>query len=344
LHALAKDIAKYSDKYRGGWNAARDARWQRQQAMTLTTGPLSAPERDLGPPYHFSDAFEKLGPGEVNRPLLWNDLTAEQRDFQAAKMAVHAAMVDRMDQEIGRIVEQLRAMNAFEDTLIFFCSDNGASAEIMVRGNGHDPKAPAGSDETYLCLGPGWSNAANTPFRRHKTWVHEGGISTPLVAHWPKGIAARGEFRNDPSHLVDLVPTILEAVGGKRLESWEGKPVPTAPGKSLVSAFAKDRSVAREYLWWLHENNKAIRVGDWKLVTAANQPTAGAAAWELYDLGKDRAEANDLASKMPDKIRDLEATWNKAAKEFLELATRDLPTSESTTPAKKKKQNKKEAP
>lgn len=342
LHALAEDIARYRDKYRTGWSVARDARWQRQKAMGLLTCELSAPERDVGPPYHFPDALEKLGPGEINRPLPWNELTAAQRDFQAAKMAVHAAMVDRMDREIGRIVEQLRAMNAFDNTLIFFCSDNGASAELMVRGNGHDPKAPAGSDPTYLCLGPGWSNAANTPFRRHKTWVHEGGISTPLVVHWPKGIAARGELRHDPSHLIDLVPTILEAVGGKRIETWEGQPVPPAPGKSLLPAFAKDRSVSREYLWWLHENNKAIRVGDWKLVSAANQPSAGAASWELYDLGKDRAESNDLASKMPEKVRELEQLWNKAADEFRELATRDLPADQKSSPEQpaSKKKNK----
>ncbi len=339
LHALAEDIAKYRDKYRGGWTASRDSRWQRQKSMGLLTCGLSAPEREVGPPYPFPDALMKLGPGEINRPLPWDELNAEQHDFQAAKMAVHAAMVDRMDREIGRLVEQLRAMQAFENTLIFFCSDNGASAELMVRGNGHDQSAPAGSDKTYLCLGPGWSNAANTPFRRHKTWVHEGGISTSLIAHWPKGIAARGELRNDPSHLIDLVPTILEAVGGKRLEAWEGQPVPPAPGKSLVPAFAKDRSVAREYLWWLHENNKAIRVGDWKLVTAANQPTSAKQTWELYDLSNDRAESNDLVGKMPEKAQELERIWTTATNEFRELATRDLPADQKSsgeqTPLKK---------
>ncbi len=340
LHALAEDIAKYRDKYRGGWTAARNARWQRQKEMGLLNCGLSAPEREVGPPYPFPDALVKLGPGEINRPLPWNELTAEQHDFQAAKMAVHAAMVDRMDREIGRLVEQLRAMQAFDNTLIFFCSDNGASAELMVRGNGHDQAAPPGSDKTYLCLGPGWSNAANTPFRRNKTWVHEGGISTPLIAHWPKGIAACGELRNDPGHLIDLVPTILDAVGSKRLETWEGQPVPPAPGKSLVPAFAKAGSVSRESLWWLHENNKAIRVGDWKLVTAANQPTNGKQTWELYDLSKDRAESNDLASKMPAKVQELEQLWTKATNEFRELATLDLPADQKSSdepPAAKKK-------
>ena len=183
-------------------------------------------EREVGPPYHFPKALETLGPGEVNRPVPWGTLTDTQRAFQAKKMDIHAAMVDRMDREIGRVLEQIRAMGAFENTLIFFMSDNGASAEIMVRDDGHDRSAPAGSAATHLCLGPGWSTVANTPFRRHKTWVHEGGIATPLVVHWPKGIAARGEIRHDPGHLIDLVPTILEVAGARRAMT------PRTPGPS----------------------------------------------------------------------------------------------------------------
>ena len=161
--------------------------------MGIIQCALSAAERDVGPPYDFPAALEKLGAGEINRPLPWSELTDQQRAFQSAKMAVHAAMVDRMDQEIGKIVQQLREMGALENTLIMFLSDNGASAEIMVRGDGHDPQALPGSAASYLCLGPGWSTCANTPLRRHKTWVHEGGIATPLIAHWPRGITARRE-------------------------------------------------------------------------------------------------------------------------------------------------------
>jgi arylsulfatase len=140
--------------------------------------------------------------------------------------------------------------------------------------------------------------------------------------HWPAGIKARGELRH-PGHLIDIVPTVLDTVGGKRIETWGGEPVPPAPGKSLVSAFERDGFVSRDYLWWLHENNKAIRAGDWKLVTAANQPTASTASWELYDLSVDRAEMNNLAHKMPDKVRELEQLWNDATEEFRELASRD---------------------
>jgi arylsulfatase len=184
LHALPGDIASYRDKYLDGWDEMRKGRFYRQQNLQLNA-TLSELEPDVGPPYHFPDAFEKLGPGEINRPIPWNDLTAEQKRFQATKMAIHAAMVDRMDREIGRVVQQLKEMGVYENTLIFFASDNGASAEIMVRDGGHDPKAEAGTAATYLCLGPGFSSASNTPFRRHKTWVHEGGISTPLIVHWP---------------------------------------------------------------------------------------------------------------------------------------------------------------
>jgi arylsulfatase len=322
LHALPQDIAKYRDQYLAGWEAMRVARFARQQEMNLTGTTLSAVERDLGPPYAFPDAMKKLGPGEVNRPLPWSDLTAEQRRFQATKMAIHAAMVDRMDQEIGRIIAQLKAMNAFDNTIIFFASDNGASAEIMVRDGGHDPAAPAGSAKTYLCLGPGFSNACNTPFRRHKTWVHEGGISTPLIAHWPAGISARGQLRHTPGHLIDIAPTVLELAGVRKPEQWNGEPVPQAPGRSLVAAFAKDETIPRESLWWLHEGHRAVRVGDWKLVAAKGDP------WELYDLKTDRAEQLDLAAKMPEKVKELERAWQEQADRITELARKTAPPNQ----------------
>ena len=318
LHALPQDIAKYRDKYLAGWEAMRDARFSRQKAMGITNTTLSALEREVGPPYAFPDAMAKLGPGEVNRPLPWSELTEEQRHFQATKMAIHAAMVDRMDQEIGRIIAQLKAMNAFENTLILFASDNGASAEIMVRNGGHDPMADPGSAATYLCLGPGFSSACNTPHRRHKTWVHEGGISSPLIAHWPAGISAKDELRHTPAHVIDIVPTVLDLAGIQKPKEWKGEPIPEAPGRSLVRAFAKDEPIARDSLWWLHEGNKAIRMGDWKLVAAKDDP------WELYDLKTDRAEQHNLAAKMPDKVKDLEQAWQQQADSFTELAKKTL--------------------
>ena len=180
-------IQKYQKRYLAGWDKIREQRFARQKKIGLINTTLSKLEPDVGPPYAFPDAIKELGPGEVDRPIPWNQLTQEQKKFQATKMAIHAAMIDIVDQEIGRVLAQLKKMKEFENTLILFASDNGASAEIMIRSGGHDPQAPLGSSKSYLCLGPGFSSAGNTPFRRHKTWVHEGGISTPLIAHWPKG-------------------------------------------------------------------------------------------------------------------------------------------------------------
>jgi len=303
LHALPEDIARYRDRYLKGWDKLREERFARQQELGLLETTLSKLEPDVGPPYDFLEAIAKLGPGEINRPLPWGDLTDKQRRFQATKMAIHAAMVDRMDQEIGRVVEQLKAMGVYENTIIFFASDNGASAEIMVRHGGHDPAAEPGSAATYLCLGPGFSSAANTPFRRHKTWVHEGGISTPLIVHWPAGIKARGELRSTPAHVIDFVPTVLELLDIEKPTEWENKAIPSAPGHSLVAALEGDVEIEREFLWWLHEGHRAIRAGDFKLVAAKGEP------WELYDLSTDRAEANNLAEKLPGKVAELEALW-----------------------------------
>lgn len=317
LHALPEDIARYRGRYDAGWERVRAERFARLREMGIVDGKLSDVEPEVGPPYHFPEALEILGPGEVNRPVPWTSLTDQQKEFQATKMAIHAAMIDCMDREIGRVLGQLREMGAFENTLILFLSDNGASAEIMVRNDGHDPEAEPGSAATHLCLGPGWSNCANTPFRRHKTWVHEGGSCTPLIAHWPRGIAGRGELRHDPGHVVDLVPTILDVVGGERLANWNGIPVPPAPGQSLRPLFVQDDSLPQRTLWFAHEGNQALRHGDWKLVKARDE------AWELFNLSSDRTESDNVASRYPEKVRELETLWTRQWEEIRELATRD---------------------
>lgn len=329
LHAPPEDIARYSKTYLAGWDALREERWKRMQKFGIGGSVLAPIERDVGPPYPFPQAIKKLGPNELNRPLPWKALTTAQRDFQAKKMAIHAAMVDRMDREIGRVLAQLRTMEALDNTLVFFLSDNGASAEMMVRGDGHDPHAACGTGATFLSIGPGWSSLANTPFRRHKTWVHEGGISTPLIVHWPKGIAARGELRHTVGHVIDLLPTIFEATGGKRFTTWEGKPVPPAPGKSLVPVFRKDGTITRDSLWWLHEGNRALRVGNWKIVAAGKKNP-----WELYDLSSDRSETRNQAKDRPDKVRELAALWQRQFEEYAALARKDLPPGSTTKPKK----------
>lgn len=310
LHALPGDIAKCIDRYESGWDVIRARRWQRVQELGIVEGRLSEVERQVGPPYHFPDHLKILGDGEVNRPVPWDSLTPGQKEFQQMKMAIHAAMIERMDHEIGRILDQVKAMGAFEDTLVIFLSDNGASAEIMVRGDGHDPKAPMGSADSYLCLGPGWSTACNTPFRRHKTWVHEGGCATPFVAHWPNGIRARNELRHTPSHVIDVVPTILE-LGG--LESEREVP---SPGRSLGRTFKSGRAPLHDQLWWLHEGNRAIRVGDWKLVAAKADP------WELFNLGLDRTETRNLASRHPEIVERLAQRWEQTLASLAEASSK----------------------
>jgi arylsulfatase A-like enzyme len=319
LHALPEDIARYQGIYQVGWDTIRKQRWQRIQALGLVDGSLSEVEPEVGPPYDFPEALTTLGPEETNRPLPWNQLTPGQQSFQAMKMTLHAAMIDRMDREIGRVLQQLRTMGAMDNTLIFFLSDNGASAEIMVRDDGHDRQASPGSAATYLCLGPGWSSTCNTPFRRHKTWTHEGGIHTPLIVHWPRGISARGQLRRNLGHVIDLVPTILAATGGQRLETWQGQPLPPPPGKSLLPIITGNKKVARESVWWSHEGNRALRVGDWKLVAAGSE-----GSWELYNLNHDPTESNNLADQHPEKVHQLQQAWLQHQDEFSVTATADL--------------------
>jgi len=314
LHALPQDIEKYRDGYLNGWDETRQQRFHRQQKIGIVNTKLSPLEREIGPPYAFPEAMKKLGPSEVNRSLPWSELTEEQKRLQATKMAIHAAMVDRMDQEIGRVLDQLRSMGEYENTLIFFASDNGASAEMMVRHGGHDPIATPGTEGTYLCLGPGFSSTSNTPFRRHKTWVHEGGISTPLIVHWPKGIVGKNELRHTPAHVVDVVPTVLEIAGIEAIKEAQSDGTPPPSGKSLVTAFASDVTIQRDSIWWLHEGNRAIRIGDWKLVAAKDEP------WELYDMKSDRAEQNNLAAQMPEKVSELETNWQRQTDSFRELS------------------------
>ena len=312
LHALPEDIAKYKDTYCVGWDVIREQRWEKMQQLGLVSGDLSKVEYDIGPPYDNPKDVVASGPGEINRPAPWNSLTPEQQEFQASKMSIHAAMVDRIDQEVGRLLQQIRDMGQWENTVVLFLSDNGASAEILIRDDGHDPKAPLGSAYTHLCLGPGWSTVSNTPFRRHKTWVHEGGISTPLILYGPKLITTQGQLRHQPGHVIDLWPTLTGWAGVKDSSQAAGAPV--RPGVAINVA-ADSPGVKRD-LWWSHEGNRAIRSGDMKLVAARGKP------WELFDLARDRAEQHNLVHSHPDQARELEALWEKNWAEFQEQALR----------------------
>ena len=318
LHALQQDIDKYQGVYQQGWDAIRQQRWKKMRKMGIINTELSTREDRIVPRWNLNEEQlqEKIGLGEVGWSIAWSRLSQQQKDFQASKMAIHAAMIDCMDAEIGRIVAQLKKMGAYDNTTIFFASDNGASAEQIIRGDLHDKNVPLGSAKSFVCLGPGWSTAANTPFKLHKHWNHEGGISSPLIVHWPHGISARGELRTDVSHFIDVAPTILELAGGtwpKQTDS--GLAVPMTPGINLVETFRTDDSTRHESLWWFHTGNRALRMGDWK-ISAKSKPDNHSGPWELYDLKTDRAEMHDLADKHPEQVRALAAQWEKTAEGF----------------------------
>lgn len=314
VQALPEDIAIYRDRYNSGWDILRERRLDRLKKLHIVSTSLSALDPDIVPRRNLGqDALQQqVDAREVAHAVPWNTLTKAQQTFQARKMEVHAAMVHRIDLEVGRVIEQLRAMGALDNTLILFLSDNGASAEQMVRRNLHQSGAEVGGPDSYLCMGPGWSSASNTPFRLHKSWVHEGGIATPLIVHWPAGLDSQGELRSSPAHLIDLLPTVLDIVRGNDAVALNG--APSFPGLSLVPAFQNDSGLDRDFLWWSHDGNRAIRVGDWKLVALRSSP------WELYNLAEDRSEKRNLASRYPARVTELEALWTAQAKAHRKLA------------------------
>jgi arylsulfatase len=338
LHALKEDIAKYEGHYQQGWDVIRERRWKRQKQEGLVNCDLALRNTRTPPPVvlhtpEISDPLSILGGGEIGLAPPWTDLTREQKEFQALKITLHAAMVTRMDTEIGRVLDQLRAMGAMQNTVIFFASDNGACATIMVRGGGHDPDAAPGSADSYLRIGPGWASAANTPFRLHKVWTYEGGISTPLIMHWPAGIHEGGEIRHAPVHFIDIVPTLIELAGGKESDSRRNNTGPPLPGKSIVPCFASDIELPRDPIFldqptewrsfWSKEDQLRYQDGAHgfrALITTRHklmQPLgAPPGTWELYDMINDRSERNDLAGQMPQKVRELADTWNHSLRKF----------------------------
>jgi len=303
LQALQKDIDMYREKFLMGWNRLREMRAANRKDLGFEVHEMHAFEPDRFAPWNLSreELITQIDPAEVGRAIPWNELNEKQKEFQATKMAIHAAMVTRLDKEIGRYVATLKELGYFENTIIFFCSDNGASTEIMNRADKHTPGSSPGSADSYICLGPGWSTASNTPFRLHKTWVHEGGIATPLVIHWPYGIRDKGTFRSMPSHVIDIAPTLLELAGGDP-EELNGNY--NAPGISLVPYLEKDIITGRPSIFFHHERKNALRHENWKITTIE----AGG-EWELYDLSRDRGETNNLAEENGEKLRELVKLW-----------------------------------
>jgi arylsulfatase A-like enzyme len=306
LHAHDEDIAKYKGRFDAGWDALRETRLQR----LIEAGLLEQAWR--------------LTPRDETQPP-WTQ--AEHREWLLRCMEVYAAQIDRMDQGIGRIVAALEQNGQLDNTLIIFLSDNGACAEDIPEGVtvdelvnklriakshtrkgaqvhfGNNPQRMPGPEDTYQSYGTAWANLSNTPFRLYKHWIHEGGIATPLIFHWPDGIRDKGGIRHSPGYLPDIMATILDITGTRYPAQRNGTPVEPLEGSSLTALFEQEQP-ARPPMFWEHEGNAAVRIGQWKLVR--KYP----GAWELYDMERDRTELVDLAAAQPQRVAEMAAQYD----------------------------------
>lgn len=281
LQATAADIARFRGTYKAGWDKLRLARHAKQQALGIVDPAWTIAERPNG-------------------VAAWDSLSADEQDRFDHLMAVYAAVMWRLDRAVGDLVAGLKQRGVLDNTVILFMSDNGGNAEAGPKGRMVGDPAKAASD--WFC-GESWALLENTPFRRYKHFTHEGGISTPLIVHWPAGISAKGALRQQPGHVIDIVPTCLDLAKATYPGEVAGKPITPLEGRSLVPAFA-DQPIQREALFWEHEGNATIRVGDRKLVRGGR-----GGKWQLYDLAKDRTEQHDLAQQHPDEVAALAKQW-----------------------------------
>jgi arylsulfatase len=300
---MEEDIARYEGKYRQGWDAVRTARHEELKGMGL-----------LDPRWEISPRDEKAPP--------WAEV--ELTDWEDRRMAVYAAQIDRMDQGIGRILAKLRGLNIEQDTLVVFISDNGGCAELLHEDGrqvdrewpttrdgrpitfGNVPGLMPGDATTYQSYDLPWANASNTPFRLYKHWVHEGGISTPMIAYWPNGAVAGG-VSHAPAHIIDFMATFLDAAGVPYPEEYKGRAIQPLEGESLLPALRGEAWQRQRPILWEHEGNRAIRDGRWKLVRKYPGD------WELYDMGEDRTELNDLAEKNKAQVAKMVAAYDEWA-------------------------------
>jgi arylsulfatase len=289
LMAPAELIGKYRGKYKGGWDRMRQERHERQIRMGLV------------------DRRWPLSPREADTPA-WDSLSDRLKDRFDHQMAVYAAMVEAVDVSVGTLVKGLEARGALDDTLIFFMSDNGANAEAGPDGRFNG--APPGGPNSDLYLGMNWAAVGSTPFRRFKHFTHEGGIGSPLIVHWPAGMAAnrRGAIEQQPAHLIDILPTVVAATGATYPSEHEGHPIDPMEGVDLRPALDGRPLDRPRPLFWEHEGNRAVRSGDWKAVSVFP------GEWELYDMAADRVEREDLAARHPEVVRRLAGEWDAWAK------------------------------
>ena len=350
MHALPRDIEKYKGKYDGGYDAIRNARYKKMLELGLIDADSTA-----------------------NWPIPDDWKETEHWEWDKRNMEVYAAMIDSMDQGIGRIVEALKDTGQFENTLVCFFQDNGGCAETYGRGGKSGPRldAPslpaladdylqpqmtpkqtrdgypmrtgkqafAGPADTAIGYGRGWATVSNTPFREYKHWTHEGGISTPLIVHWPNKVTRKGELETTPGHLVDLMATAVDVSGAKYPEKYhDDNDIKPMEGKSLLPAFL-GKSIEREAIYWEHEGNRAIRAGDYKLVAKGAK-----GKWELYNIAKDRSEQHDLSSEEPERAEKLAAMWQAYAERANVLPLNPKKEKKQEKQKEKPKEKKKDKP
>ena len=293
LHAPPADIARQAGRYDEGYFRLRESRFRRQQELGLLDKSWKLPNVD-----------PKTGSAPYDYEITPWETTDRRRE--ARRMEVYAAMVERLDANVGRVLEALKKTGEEQNTLVMFLSDNGGCASLPVDSEGwraYNGDTLPGSKETYDFCGPGWGWAQNAPFRRYKTWLYEGGISTPLIVRWP-GVVAANSVTREVGHVMDLMPTLLEIVGARYPSTSAGQSVLPVDGKSLVPLLRDGRRKGHEYLCWYLYGSRAVRQGKWKLNWGASRRQ-----WELYDMEADRTETRDLAPAFPDRVIALSDLW-----------------------------------
>jgi arylsulfatase len=323
LQAPEADIAKYRSTYMAGWDQIRTNRYRRQIELGLIDQHWSLSPRDP-------------------RVTPWG--AAHDKAWEANRMATYAAMVEHLDQGVGRIVETLKTSGIEKNTLVIFFSDNGACAEVVepawydiptrlrdgrpVKIGNKNHSVLAGPDDVWQSYGIEWANVSDTPFLLYKHFTHEGGIATPFIASWPIVIKSRGGMSAETAHVTDIMATCVELAGARRPTSFQGERVPPLEGVSLVPIFEGKEPPHPAPIFWEHEGNRAVRLGKWKLVSRNRRE------WELYDMEVDRTESKNLAGQQTEKVSDMAALYNAWARRCDVLPLNQLPPSRPTIPAK----------
>ncbi|MDC0302539.1 arylsulfatase [bacterium] len=297
LQAPEVEVKKYDGKYAEGWDVLRQRRHEKQ----IKTGLLSAKW--------------PLSPRAAHIPA-WDSLSPEDKQWEADRMEVYAAMVDVLDQNVGRLVTHLKAKGLYDNTLIMFCSDNGACPFDRTKGKDLKPWDP----KSYWCYDVGWASVGNTPFRLYKQNQHEGGISSPMIVHGPKDLLKTkpGSITRQPAHLIDFMATCLKVAKAPYPEKVGARQIDPLEGKSLLPIFAGEKRDSHNPLYFHFGKDRALRSGDWKIASAK------LGRWELYNLAEDRTELNDLAEKHPERVKKMVAQWHKIAKNKERLSKNQL--------------------